>query len=178
MLHSNTAMIIIPFFLLAISCANAELAYYTVIYGNSVPDHVEQIVAEDTSLLLETLDGSTSPDFSVAEAGEPLPGTRHLSSSDRELVGGCPSRCASSASNYCRSLGCAVCSTCDSRRRRNLRGLQTDNTTAVDVEAVALTIQENLDMELSMYCPAGNCELWAKVYLVHEDGNITEVLPV
>jgi hypothetical protein len=172
-------MIIIPFFLLAISCVNAQVTYFTVIYGNSIPDHVDQVVSEDTSLLLETLDGSTSSDFAVTEAGEPLPVTRHLSSSDRDLVFmGCPNRCYKRASNYCRSLGCAVCPTCDSSRRRNLRGLQADNTTAVDLGAVAMTIQENLDMELSMYCPGGNCELWTKVYLVQEDGNITEVLPV
>jgi hypothetical protein len=168
-------MIIISFFLLAITLVKAELTYYTVIYGNSVPDRVERIVSEDSSLLLETLDGSTSSDFAVTEAGQPLPVTRHLISGDRQLtgVGGCPSRCSSSSSNYCRSLGCVVCGTCD-RRRRNLRGLQARN----DVEEVAMTIQENLDMELSMYCPAGNCELWTRVYLLNEDGNFTAVLPV
>jgi hypothetical protein len=173
-------MIFIPFFLLAISCVNAEIVYYTVIYGDSVPDNVEKIVVEDTSLLLETLDGSTSPEFAVTEPGEPLPGTRQLSNSDRDLFSiRCPSRCDGSTSRYCQSLGCVVCPNCDDRRRRNLRGLQSDNTTVVDAEAVAMTIQENLDMELSMYCPtAGNCELWARVYSVHEDGNITEVLPV
>jgi hypothetical protein len=36
-------MIFIPFFLLAISCVNAEIVYYTVIYGDSVPDNVEKM---------------------------------------------------------------------------------------------------------------------------------------
>jgi hypothetical protein len=67
---------------------------------------------------------------------------------------------------YCISLGCVVCSDCGDHR--NLRGLESSTFDAAEVELT-------LDNELESFCEGRvGCELWSKVYMVGEDGSLTE----
>jgi hypothetical protein len=117
--------------------------------------HVVAFYQNVSELLLEEMDNRSSSTMeylyqflencTVVEAGTLIPGReRYLELEEeehatgeveeemgRELLGGCPPRCSSSGSRYCRSIGCAYCGRCGRRRRGRGRKLQTTVTAAL-----------------------------------------------
>jgi hypothetical protein len=168
--------------LLSLSAVSAEKLYYTVVYGNGVTTTVQNQIASGETTLLASLDSATPSTMSVCGSGETFTqetysttgGTttdnsvRKLFPTKRDLqVSTCPSKCRTSGSTYCRSLGCAYCSNC----RRNLRSLVSTSTTSI-----ASSIKTELDSDLASYCNGvSGCQLWTKVYEVNPDGTLTEV---
>jgi hypothetical protein len=163
--------------------------YAWVIYGNGVPDSIQNDIDVDSDKLLQKLQKHEGHGFSALAPGHLVGGggARDLLSdgdarrvqeppqsgaSDgpddgrRGLVGTCPSSCSNSGSTYCRSLGCAYCSTCR-RRRRNIRYLRN--------LASPQSVENALDKDLAAYCKGvPDCALWSKVFVVSEaDGSLS-----
>jgi hypothetical protein len=159
-----------------LSLASAEKLLFTVLYGNNVPQEVSDQIDWDRGSLLAVMDSSTPSDFSVSTAGSTTnDSVRKLFPIRRELFGQCPASCRNSGSSLCKALGCAYCGrSC----RRSLRGLLAESLTISDSTTdVAYSIETNLDDYVSAYCVGINgCELWTEVYIVHEDGSLSEAI--
>jgi hypothetical protein len=166
------------------SLVSADTVYYTVVYGNNVPNTVKTRLAGDEPALLTVMDSATPDVMSVYSTGQSFSeqpysttgGTtadnsvRKLFPTTRDLqMSTCPSSCKNSGSTYCRSLGCAYCTRC----RRNLRSLAVSSTATTQI---ASSIKSELDSDLASYCTgASGCQLWTKVYEVNADGSLKEL---
>jgi hypothetical protein len=161
---------------LFLSLASAEEMLFTVIYGENVPPEVWDQVDLDQGSLLAVMDASTPSYYSVSTAGSTTnDSVRRLFPIRRELFQQCPPKCKTSASTTCKALGCAMCG---SRCRRRLRALHTESAMISDSATdVAFSIESNLDEDLSYYCEnIEGCELWTEVYIVHEDGSLSDAI--
>jgi hypothetical protein len=154
-----------------ISFVSADKLLFTVIYGNNVPTAVRDEVIRDEGSLLAVMDSSTPSSYSVCPSGDAT--VRKLFPIERKL-GSCPAGCSNSGSTMCRALGCAYCG---GRCRRQLRGLLTQSNFIPEDTATSIStsIKTSLDSDLAAYCSGiAGCELWTKVYVVHEDGSLTD----
>jgi hypothetical protein len=168
---------------LILSTVSAEKLFQTVVLGYGVTSTVQNKITSSESYFLSSIDSATPSTMSVCASGESFTqetysttgGTTTDNNSARKLfptardlqMSSCPSKCKNSGSTYCRSLGCAYCTSC----RRNLRSLVSTSTTNI-----ATAIKTELDADLASYCNGvTGCKLWTKVYEVNPDGTLTEV---
>jgi hypothetical protein len=139
--------------------------YQLVLYSNNEAA-VDAAVSHSSSILQDWIDEepsseelvAVSPGETVADGGGGENRHRGLQLID------CPSRCSSSSSFYCRSIGCAMCGTC---RRRLGRALGQSHG----------QVELKLNEALAPYCAGADpgCQLYVKVRKVNGDGTTDEL---
>jgi hypothetical protein len=176
-----TKTVLLPFLLLSyclkILCVQADVLFVCMIYGMGVTSRVQKLIEANASSLLRKLKLAEPSYYDIYAPGEAVNTTaarfRELESIDgkdvtedvvttsRDLqIKSCPSKCSTSGSNYCRSMGCAYCSNC---HRRYLRG---------DL-SLSGTVELTLNTALSLLCiGTPGCKLWTDILIVNDDGSL------
>jgi hypothetical protein len=129
-------------------------------------------VSNDSLMVMSTFLQEESVQFEAVGPGQTPPDAyRHLRGAadhdGRNLqVNTCPSRCQTSGSTYCRSLGCAYCgSSCDRRLREALEAYG------------AASLESSLNDEVSSYCGTrSNCSVYVKILQVNDDGTTSDLV--
>lgn len=154
------------------SIVSADTLFACVVYGENVPNNVNNKVTADHATLLTKFKENEPPTYKIFAPGQDVSARRDLEVDsertamedaelvkERELLSRCPSACATSGSVTCRSIGCAYCTSCG----RRLRALQS-----------ASAVENAMNRALAPYCVGHTgCKLWSKLMIVNPDGSMT-----